>query len=407
MITSEERAQTETNSVTVERTISAPPADVYRAFVTPQALRDWFCNSSQVDPRVGGRIYLAWNSGYHTAGKFTRVEKNVLLAFTWRAEVEQNTSVVTVEIEGNEQGRSTVRVTHSAPGASRDWLDEAKRDWTEGLENLEGMLATGIDQRIARRPMFGMNGAEIVDDDLAAKHNLPVREGIRLTGLVEGMGAEKAGIQEGDVLVRLAGMPLVTFPDVGQALGKHRAGDTIEAELYRDGEKVVLPVQLTARANPELPETAWALADHARELYAETNEELDQLFMGATEKQADYRPAPEEWNSKEILAHLVASERDVHTWIASIAEDSDVQQVFHSNDNVRVQSIVAAHPTINDMVQELKNAQAEVVAAIEQLRPDAVARKHMFYQVAVWITTFQAHHRGHFALVKTMLEEAN
>ena len=405
MIT-EERAQTDTSSITVEKTVNAPPSEVYRAFVTPQALRDWFCNAAQVDARVDGRVYLAWSGGYQATGKFTRLERNKSIVYTWRGDGEESASEVSVEIEGNEEGGSSVRVTHSAPGASQEWLDEAKRDWTEGLESLQAMLEQGIDLRLARRPMFGLNGADIVDDELAERLGLPVREGIRLTGLVEGMGAQRAGIQVGDVLVRLAGRPTTAFPHIGQALDKHRAGDTVDAEVYRDGEKITIPVQLTARDMPALPETAEDLVAQARKLYAEVDVELDSLFEGVTEAQADYRPDPYEWNAKEILAHLAASERDVHTWIASLAEDSDIEQPFHSNDNVRVQSIVAVHSTIGDMVTLLKQSEAEVVAAIGLLRTESVAHKHLFRGLATWITTFQSHHRDHFEMIKKMLEAA-
>jgi uncharacterized protein YndB with AHSA1/START domain len=394
------------SSVTVERTLNAPPAEVYRAFVTPQALRDWFCNASQVDARLGGRIYLAWSGGYHTAGKITRLERNKVISYTWRGNEEQTTSQVTVEIEGNEGGESLVRVVHSAPDVNREWLDEAKRDWTEALESLQAMLEKGIDLRLARRPMFGLNGADIVDDALAEKLELPVREGIRLTGLVDGMGAQRAGIRPGDILVRLGGRPTVVFSDIGAALDKHKAGEIVEAELYRDGERITIPVELTARAMPTLPDTAEGLAAEARKLYAEVDKELDELFEEVTEAQADYRPAPDEWNAKEILAHLAASERDVHTWIASLAEDSDIEQPFHSNDTVRVRSIVEVHPTIPEMVALLKQSEAEVVAAIELLRSESVARRHLFRSLALWITSFQDHHREHFGLIKSMLESA-
>jgi uncharacterized protein YndB with AHSA1/START domain len=409
MITNEERVQssTDTHRITVERTVNAAPADVYRAFIAPQALRNWFCDAAQVDPRAGGRIYLAWNGGYHTAGKFTRLARNSSIAYTWRGSEEHSTSEVAVEINGDKEGRSNLRVSHSAPDATDEWVEEARRDWTEALENLQGLLETGIDRRFARRPMFGLSGGDLVDEDIAEKHNLPVKEGMRLTELVEGMGAQRAGIQPGDVLVSLDGRPVVAFADIGAALAKHRAGDTIDAELYRDGEKLTIPVELTARPVQETPETAQELADSARKLYAEVDDELLRLFEGVTEKQADYRPDPDEWNSKEVLAHLVASERDVHTWIASIAEDSDIEQPFHANDNVRVKSIVAANPTAKEMIEAVKRAEAEIVAAIELLTPQAVARKHMFRQIATWIPTFPSHHREHFAHIKALLEAAH
>lgn len=404
MITSEERVQQDADSVTVERTVSAPPSEVYRAFTTPQALRDWFCDAAQVDAREGGRIYMAWTSGYHTAGKFTRLEKNNIISYTWHDEKEGTNSQVTVEITDDGNGGSNVRLTHDMPHASQEWRDEAKRDWNDALEALQSSVEKGIDLRLARRPMFGLTGADLVDEALVEKFNLPVRHGIRLNRLAEGMGAEKAGIQVGDVLAGIAGKAIVTFNDLGTILNNYRAGDTVETEIWRDGEKLGIPVTLTGREMPTLPETAQELAEQARKLYDEVDEELTQLFEGVTEAQADYRPSEDEWNSKEILGHLVASERDVHAWVATLAEDFDLEQPWHSNDLVRVRSIVAVHPTAQDMVNELKQAEAEVVAAIGLLRTDAVGRKHMFRNLALWLTSFQPHHREHFELIKTLLE---
>src|SRR5215203_3062139 len=174
MITNEERVQssTDTRRITVERTVNAARADVYRAFIAPHALRNWFCDAAQVDPRVGGRIYLAWNDGHHTAGKFTRLAKNELIAYTWRSSEEHSTSEVSIEIDGSSGGRSNVRISHSAPDATPEWVEEARRDWTEALENLQGMLETGIDQRFARRPMFGLSGGDLLDDDVVERYNL-------------------------------------------------------------------------------------------------------------------------------------------------------------------------------------------------------------------------------------------
>lgn len=411
MITSEERTQSsaEKSSVTVERTIGATPAEVYRAFTAPHALRDWFCDNAQVDARQGGQIYLAWNSGYHTAGKFTKIERNKLLTFTWRGSEELVGSDVSVEIEGNGDDSSNVKVTHTlldASQSSQDWQAEVEHDWTLALEALEEMLKSGNDLRLLRRPMFGMNGAEMIDDDIAAKHKLPIREGMRLTGLVEGMAAERAGILVGDAVVSMAGHTIVTFQDVGVALGKHKAGDTIDVVLYRDGEKLTVPVMLGARPPQEMPDTAEGLAEAARQLYEKVDAELDALVEGVTEAQADWRPGPDEWNAKEILAHILVSERDTQVWATSIAEDADLQQPFHSNHLTRLRGFVKLNPTLADMVAALKQAEQETLAVIEHITPEGVARKHLFRQLGIWLTGFYAHHEQHFALLKQQFEDA-
>src|SRR5215217_7184506 len=57
-------------TLTATRTVDAKSSEVFRAFTNTGALRDWLCNSAQVDLRKGGRIYLWWNEGYHAAGTF-------------------------------------------------------------------------------------------------------------------------------------------------------------------------------------------------------------------------------------------------------------------------------------------------------------------------------------------------
>lgn len=408
MLTSEERTESivEEKSVSVERTVRATPAEVYRAFTVAHALRDWFCDNAVIDVKKDGQVYLAWNEGYHTAGKITQVGKNKLLSFTWRGSEEDARSEVTVKLADAGEGRTTVTVTHASNEASDEWLEEARRDWTLGLETLDEMLASGNDLRLLRRPMFGMSGADMIDDDVANKYDLPVREGMRLTGLVEGMAAEKAGIRVGDSIVRMAGHPIVSFSDVGVALSRHRAGDTIDVDLYRDGELRTIPVTLGARPAQEMPDSAEGLAVEVRKLYEKVDAELDALVAGVTEAQADWRPSPDEWNAKEILAHILVSERDTQVWTTAIAEDADMQQPFHSNHLTRLRGVVTQNPSLADMVTALKRTEQETLSVIENLTPEAIARKHLFRQLGVWLTGFYTHHEEHFGLLKQQFENA-
>jgi hypothetical protein len=62
-------------------------------------------------------------------------------------------------------------------------------------------------------------------------------DGARITGVVPGTAAERAGLREGDVLIRLAGAPLATFDDLRKLLRERRAGERVDLVYVRNGEQ--------------------------------------------------------------------------------------------------------------------------------------------------------------------------
>ncbi|MCI0343424.1 MAG: M28 family peptidase [Planctomycetales bacterium] len=72
--------------------------------------------------------------------------------------------------------------------------------------------------------------------------------GIRVTQLVPGGPAEKAGLKPGDVVVKLAGRELKEIADLHEALGKLKSGDTSEVEVRRGAETLALKIEFAAAA---------------------------------------------------------------------------------------------------------------------------------------------------------------
>mgnify|MGYP001195731505 CR=1 FL=1 len=82
-------------------------------------------------------------------------------------------------------------------------VDGFRGNWVESLENLKSVLETGIDLRIANRPMLGIVPGDFTEEQAKAI-GVPIREGLRLDGVVDGMGAQKCGLQKDDVIRLLA-----------------------------------------------------------------------------------------------------------------------------------------------------------------------------------------------------------
>ena len=60
-------------------------------------------------------------------------------------------------------------------------------------------------------------------------------DGLRLAEIVVGSAAARAGLQEGDVLVRFSDRFVNGFPDLLAALRGHKPGDVVRVLYLREG----------------------------------------------------------------------------------------------------------------------------------------------------------------------------
>jgi Tol biopolymer transport system component len=72
-------------------------------------------------------------------------------------------------------------------------------------------------------------------------------KGVKLQGAVKGGPAEKAGIQNGDMLVGLAGVDIETIHDFMTALAGLKVGESTDLVVVRNGERLSLEVTPVAR----------------------------------------------------------------------------------------------------------------------------------------------------------------
>ena len=173
-------------------------------------------------------------------------------------------------------------------------------------------------------------------------------------------------------------------------------------------------MELSARPMPTAPQSAAELAAAARKTYAELDAEWAKLLDGLSESQAEFKSAANEWSIKETVAHFVACERDLQSWIAELinggnhhgeAQDS---LEFRPNVNARLRVIVERYGTLPALMDELKRAEAETVALLEKLPLEFVARKHLYFRAALWMTQVEPghFHEEHLGLIKAAIEAA-
>jgi membrane-associated protease RseP (regulator of RpoE activity) len=253
--------------------------------------------------------------------------------------------------------------------------------------------------------MLGIILGDLVDEEKAPKLKLPISYGVILQGTIEGMGAEAAGLRGNDVIVSMNQQELKSYQDFAPAFRDCKAGDEVEVIFYRDGEKHTVPMELSRRQIPETPANAIELGEAAAKVYAEVAEERKALFEGITEEEASARPEPEEWSAKEILVHMLYSERWLHLAIASLLSG---QRVGGFANQLELIAALADSYTLEELLSELKRSEQVTVASIKALPEDFVTDKRRFLGFAYSQTGqgFALHTRSHFDQIKAAIEAA-
>lgn len=344
-------------SIKVEKLIRTTPAEVYRYFTNSTALRDWMCEVATVQPQLGGRMYLCWPGEYYTNGEYIELEKNKSISFTWFGRGEPRPTKVEVSLRKKKNG-TLVKLTHRGIGKGKKWEEIGKgyeKEWHSSLENLASVLETGPDLRIIRRPMLGIFLGEF-NPEIAQQLCVPIEFGIRLEGVMDGMGAQKAGLQKNDVLVAMDGKELIPTLPLGSILGMKHAGDVVEVTYYRGPEKKSTKMTLSGRPIPPIPASSRELSQQLEPTYHKFEAEIQKLVDSASEEECSHKPAPTEWSVKEVLAHLIHNELIWQNYASEIVLGIEgFYDDYGGNLQARIDGTIASFPTKGALLQELKS----------------------------------------------------
>lgn len=395
------------STLTFTESIQSTPASVYIALTDQTTLGQWICDSAHVHKRVGGSYLFAWNNGYYAAGEFTALDLNKCVGWTWLGKGEP--AQTHIEITLQQQGDSTlVQLQHSGLGSGVEWDSMRKSvegGWKSNLQALKFLIETGTDWRLMRRPMLGIF-PEALTPELAQKLGVPVTEGTHISGVVEGLGAQAAGLQNGDVLVRLGGKSVKDFETMAAALSRYQGGDTVEIEFYRGAEKHAAQMTLSKRPMPEVPATPAELMETLKSMHAELNVELDALVADVPDSIMAAHPIPQEWSVNENLAHLIWTERYNQMWMwGAVGGDDTIP--WPDNNPLHLAGLLAVYPTGTALIAELKRTQAETDAIIGTMPADFIQNhKASYTTMARALIRIPDHTREHFGYIRRAIEAA-
>lgn len=95
-----------------------------------------------------------------------------------------------------------------------------------------------------QRGVLGVEGGEL---NAQASKELGVKEtqGFYINKVQKNSGAEKAGMQKGDIIIKLDSQNVATFADLSGYINTKRPNDKVEVTFIREGKNKVLPVVLS------------------------------------------------------------------------------------------------------------------------------------------------------------------
>jgi uncharacterized protein YndB with AHSA1/START domain len=397
----------EERQVRCQVVVNTTPELAFEAVTAASELREWFSDEARTEVQPGGRYEVRWQRGYRAEGRFTSVEAPRKAAFTWQGTGEPGETEVEVTVEPA-GSRVAVAVVHGKFGSGEAWeqaMAEAKKGWTTGLGNLQSTLETGVDLRIARRPFIGILPGQL-DADRIAREGIAVSEGIYLAGTVQGSAAAAAGLRQGDVIVSLGGEETPGFAELGAALRARQIGDVVELGLVRGQKREKVVLTLGSRPHADVGGTANGLAQLAARGYAETDAELKAALEGVSEQEAEACPAEGEWSVKQLLAHLILSERDGQSFLANVAvsgwlDGGDGNPVAIPG---RLAAVIGCLPTLPALVGRYFDYEAETVAFLQGLPAETLAHRARFRRMCDNAVFGPIHTRDHIKQIRNAVQ---
>jgi len=147
--------QTPEASLTLVRTLQAPPQEVFKAWTDPALLNRWMSTpgagtaSLEVDARVGGRYRMEMKTPdgqvHVTTGVYRELEPGRRLVQTWvydgpHTPFVGHETLLTVELRELEPGLTELTLKHERL-PSDDYRKSVTGGWTELLGNLVALYA--------------------------------------------------------------------------------------------------------------------------------------------------------------------------------------------------------------------------------------------------------------------------
>jgi serine protease Do len=108
---------------------------------------------------------------------------------------------------------------------------------------------------VVQRGILGVFVDEI-NNARAEELGLKTVQGVYITRVTPGSGADEAGLQKGDVIIGINGVKTRTMPEMQEQVGRYRPGNKLNVEFFRNGKMNKAEVVLKDKSNNTIAQAA-------------------------------------------------------------------------------------------------------------------------------------------------------
>ena len=207
-------------------TVAVSPERAWQAFADSHERSQWEAAEYEIDARPGGRVH--WTlPGIESSGRVEEADRPHRLRHI-EFDGPHTGSEITVTFEAVGEGTRIV-ITHAGFGSAEhwdEWLEGTELGWSQAIADLIVYLRTGVPARrfVAETQSPGMT---MTDTDA----------GVEVCTVASGGLADGAGLQAGDLLLRVGGVPVFSIAELWVLMREHRAGTELTVEYVRARER--------------------------------------------------------------------------------------------------------------------------------------------------------------------------
>ena len=174
--------------------------------------------------RADGAEDSYWLPGFEAPGDILEVDPGRLLRVRKAAEPCKGTEIAFL-VEASGSGARVTVVQSGFPA----WVKRALEDFTFGWDEIVADLAVYLKHGVrAKRHVAPWAGSGLFTKT--------VQGGLKVVAVEPGSFGERAGMQRGDLLIKLGGAPMITRLQLSTMMRACRAGEEVEAVWARGRE---------------------------------------------------------------------------------------------------------------------------------------------------------------------------
>ncbi len=215
-----------TNRIEKTFELQVSPARAWELFADSQERSQWEALEYEIDPRPGGEV--RWSlPGIETTGHVEEAVPEKMLRHV-ESSGPHSGCEITVTFEATDHG-TRVCITHAGFGSADgwdEWLDGTSLGWDQAIADLFAYVETGVP---ARRFATRMQPPGMTMRERAA--------GLEVRTVTPGQLADRAGLQPGDLLLRVGDTPVFTIRELWVLMREHQPGEALAVEYVRNGER--------------------------------------------------------------------------------------------------------------------------------------------------------------------------